>query len=64
MEPTWPSVSSFKIDPVWPHFLKKNARGDSPMDTTLSIKVPGTVVPYVMYLASKNCIKLRAWTLF
>ena len=22
--------------------------------------VPGTVVPYVVYLASKNCIKLRA----
>ena len=30
------------------------------MDTTLSIKVPGTVVPYVIYLASKNCIILRA----
>ena len=30
------------------------------MDTTLSSKVPGTVVPYVIYLASKNCIKLRA----
>ena len=25
------------------------------MDTTLSIKVPGTVVPYVIHLASKNC---------
>ena len=30
------------------------------MDTTLSSRVPGTVVPYVIYLASKNCIKLRA----
>ena len=30
------------------------------MDTTLSSKVPGTVVPYVIYLASKNYIKLRA----
>ena len=30
------------------------------MDTTLSIKVPGTVVPYVIYLESKNCIILRA----
>ncbi len=30
------------------------------MDTTLSIKVPGTVVPYVIYLASRNCIILRA----
>ena len=30
------------------------------MDTTLSIKVPGTVVPYVIHLASKNCIILRA----
>ena len=29
------------------------------MDTTLSTKVPGTVVPYVIYLAS-NCIILRA----
>ena len=30
------------------------------MGTTLSSRVPGTVVPYVIYLASKNCIKLRA----
>ena len=30
------------------------------MDTTLSSRVPGTVVPYVIYLASKNCVKLRA----
>ena len=30
------------------------------MGTTLSIKVPWTVVPYIMYMASKNCIKLRA----
>ena len=30
------------------------------MDTTLSSRVPGTVVPYVIYLASKNCITLRA----
>ena len=30
------------------------------MDTTLSSRVPGTVVPYVIYLASKNCIKVRA----
>ena len=31
------------------------------MDTTLSIiKVSGTVVPYVIYLVSKNCIRLRA----
>ena len=30
------------------------------MDNTLSSRVPGTVVPYVIYLASKNCIKLRA----
>ena len=30
------------------------------MDTTLSINVPGTIiVPYVMYLASNNFIKLR-----
>ena len=29
------------------------------MDTTLSIKVPGTVVPYVKYLASKKSIDLR-----
>ena len=27
---------------------------------TLSSRVPGTVVPYVIYLASKNCIKVRA----
>ena len=31
------------------------------MDTTLSIiKVSGTVVPYEIYLVSKNCIRLRA----
>ena len=30
------------------------------MDTTLSIKVPGTVVPYIIYLASTNCIILLA----
>ena len=30
------------------------------MDTTRSSRVPGTVVPYEIYLASKNCIKLRA----
>ena len=30
------------------------------MDTTLSSRVPVTVVPYEIYLASKNCIKLRA----
>ena len=30
------------------------------MDTTLSSRVPGTVVPYEIFLASKNCIKLRA----
>ena len=54
MESTWPSMPSFKIDPLWPHFLKT-----FPMDTTLS-KVPETVVPYVMHLASKNGIKLRA----
>ena len=40
--------------------LKTHLRGDSPMDTTLSIKVAGTVVPYVIYMASKNCIILRA----
>ena len=60
MESAWPSMPSFKIDILWPDFLKTHLRGDSPMDTTLSIKVPGTVVPYVIYLASKNCIILRA----
>ena len=30
------------------------------MDTTMSINVPGTVVPYVIYVASKKCIILRA----
>ena len=30
------------------------------MDTTLSSRVPGTVVPYVIYLASKHFIKLQA----
>ena len=60
IESTWPSMPSFKINSLWPDFLKTHLRGDSPMDTTLSSRVPGTVVPYVIYLASKNCIKLRA----
>ena len=60
MESVWPSMPSFKKDTLWPDFLKTHLRGDSPMDTTLSSKVPGTVVPYVIYLASKNCIILRA----
>ena len=60
MESAWPSMPSFKKDTLWPDFLKTHLRGDSPMDTTLSIKVPGTVVPYVIHLASKNCIILRA----
>ena len=48
MESAWPSMPSFQIDTFWPDFLKKtHLRGDSPMDTTLSIKVPGTVVPYI-----------------
>ena len=51
---------TFKINTLWPHFLKTHLRGESPTDMTLFIKVPGTVVPYVIYLASKNCIKLRA----
>ena len=54
MESTWPSMPSFKIDSLWPHFLKTHLRGDSPMDTTLS---PGTDVPYVIYLASN-----ASWT--
>ena len=57
MESTWPSMPFFKIDSLWPHFLKTHLRGDSPMDTTLS---PGNDVPYVIYLASKKCNKLRA----
>ena len=51
MESAWQSMPSFKIDTLWPDFLKTHLRGDSPMDTTLSIKVqdvPGTVVPYVI----------------
>ena len=60
MESAWPSMLSSKIYILWPDFLKTHLRGDSPMDTTLSIKVPGTVVPYVIYLASKHCIILRA----
>ena len=60
MESAWPSMPSFKKDTLWPDFLKTHLRGDSPMDTILSIKVPGTVVPYVKYLTSKNCIILRA----
>ena len=62
MESALPSMPSFKIDrpTLWPAFLKTHLRGGSPLDTTLSIKVPGTVVPYVIYLASKNCIILRA----
>ena len=57
-------MPSFKMDTLWPDFLKTHLRGDSPMDTTLSIKVPGTVVPYViyMYLASKNCITTTSRT--
>ena len=46
--------------------LSKNAfKRRFPMDTTLSSRVPGTVVPNVMYRANKNCIKLHAsWTLY
>ena len=53
-------MPSFKKDTLWPDLLKTHLRGDSPMDTTLSIKVAGTVVPYVIYMASKSCIILRA----
>ena len=60
MESALPSVPSFKINTLWPDFLKTHLRLDSSMDTNLSIKVPGAVVPYVIYLASTNCIKLRA----
>ena len=35
MESAWPSMPSFKIDTLWPGFLKTHLRGDSPMDTTL-----------------------------
>ena len=43
IESTWPSMLYFKINSLWPHFLKTHLRGDSPKDTTLSSKVPGTV---------------------
>ena len=58
MESAWPSMPSFKIDTLCPDFLKTHLRGDSPMDTALSGKVPFTVVPYVIYLASRTCIIL------
>ena len=47
MESALPTMASFKIDTLWPDFLKTHLRGDSPM----SIKVPGTVVPHVIFLA-------------
>ena len=35
MELAWPSMPSFKIDTLWPDFLKTHLMGDSPMDNTL-----------------------------
>ena len=35
MESAWPSMPSFKIDTLWPDFLKTYLRGDSPMDTSI-----------------------------
>ena len=49
MESAWPSMPYFKIDHLWPDFLKTRIRGDSPMDATLYIKVPETVVTCNVY---------------
>ena len=58
MESAWLSMPSFKIDTLRPDFLKTHLRGDSPMDTTMSIKVPGTVKSSAYYHLSRIA-KLR-----